>query len=243
MSFSYDDFKSDWRSFLNQHVPGGRYDGGRTAQDMITLLNTYYGEPWRHYHSTEHLDNFQKALREIGCYNPAVRIAGYFHDIVWLPGYPQCEERSAELAAQVLFRLGCRPQFVEDVERLILATKHSGKPPIDEAEAQIRDADLWTLGERDQAKFDATQEAVRREFAHVDEKLYHETRQRLFQRMFVDRIYWTVPGQAREAQARENLAGADIKLLGPGECACVYHWLDSIHYEQIHGSDCVRGYC
>ena len=212
MSFSYADFKSDWQSFLSQHVPGGQYDGGRTAEDMITLLNTYYNEPWRHYHTTEHLNSFQIALREMGCYNPAVRIGGYFHDIVWLPGYPQCEERSADIAAYWLYALGARPTFVDEVKRLIIATKHNGQPPVDEAEAQIRDADLWTLGEPDFAKFERTQHAVRAEFPMYSDEVYYAGRSGLFKKMFPTNIFWTVPGQQREQQALLNLAKVGITL-------------------------------
>lgn len=242
MSFSYEEFKSDWRAML-QTIDGGRYDNN--SSDMVReMLDTYYGEPWRHYHTTEHLNSFQLALRALGCYSNAVRIAGYFHDIIWLPGYPQCEERSAELAEAVLYSIGARIHFVEDVKRLILATKHTGKPPADEAEAQIRDADLWTLGEPEQHKFLKTQREVRDEFAHVPEELYQTTRKRLFQNMFVDRIYWTPLGRTREAQAVRNLQSVGIELLKPGECTCPLVHFDSVHVEVQHGngSTCVRGY-
>jgi len=206
MSFDYRVFKLDWKGALRD-VQTYPY-----PQPVIDLLATYYGEPWRHYHTTEHLNSMQLAMAELGVASPRVKVAAYFHDIIWLPGYPQCEEKSAELAATILWRNGARTAFVEDVQRLILATKHSGQPPADEFEAQIRDADLWTLGEPDFDKFLKTQEDVRKEFPMYDDDVYHAGRVKFFRQMFPQQIYWTVPGQQREQQARWNLEKVGITL-------------------------------
>lgn len=202
MTFSFETWRKYWSMVPHSN---GLVDWNEIGEDIRFILRSYYSEPWRHYHDTRHVEHFQDALDEMQCENPAVRIAGYFHDIIWLPGYSYCELRSAQLARAYLERFGVQPEFIDTVERLILATVHTGLRPVDILEAQVRDADLWTLGCPYFDVFMDTQDLIRQEFAHVPPDQYMKERREIFARFGRIQLFWTPQGCKREEKARENL--------------------------------------
>lgn len=209
-----DRFRKHWqsvRSYANFHDLASDWE--REGERISTVLEQHYAEPWRHYHTGEHVVHVQYALDHMGVLaNPAVRMAGYFHDAIWLAGYPECERRSAELAEQMLSAVGINPSFTRKVGHLIMTTVHTGLPPADNAEAAIRDADLWSLG-FERLAFQRAQEAVRKEFETVPEEAYMAARTAIFRRIGARQLYWTPVGSGREEQARQNLACEGITLI------------------------------
>ena len=78
---------------------------------VYALMVLYYGEPWRRYHTLTHIVSFREALNEMELCPLSVKIAGYFHDVIWVPGYAQAEERSAEIADRWLEAVGAEEPF------------------------------------------------------------------------------------------------------------------------------------
>lgn len=204
-----------WRMDASR-IPGTALAGlGNTSVEeelrrVFNLMALYYGEPWRRYHTLEHIESFENALDEMELCPVSVRIAGYWHDIIWVPGYDQAEERSAEMADKWLGSLGADKDFRDAVYALILATKHDGLCPKSISEAYMRDADLWTLGEPDKERFKVTQDNIRAEFAGVSNEVYKVRRQQFFSKMCKTAVYWAHPGKQREALAKSNLKSVGI---------------------------------
>lgn len=205
----------DWRKVKTRIGGPGDFDFEKQGLRIFEVLTRYYSEPWRHYHTMNHIRDFMDALDQFEGCPLEVRIAGWFHDVIWLPGYAQAEERSAEFAAYWLTTIGCEKAFVDKVTALIMATKHNGECPGSMAEAFMRDADLWSLGEPDMNLFVPTQNNVRAEFAAVAPEVYNLSRSQFFVKMCRNAIYWTEQGKLREPTAVRNLR--KVKVFGPNE--------------------------
>lgn len=89
-----------------------------------------------------------------------LKTAALLHDIIFIPGAKDNEEKSAEFAKQYLTRIGYSAQEAQKVGQLILATKIPQNPK-NYLEKSLCDADLDNLGRAD--CFDQ-REKVRLEF-------------------------------------------------------------------------------
>src|SRR5437763_11397770 len=120
----------------------------------------------------------------------AMQAAILFHDCIYDPERADNEQRSADVARNVLQKLHAGPQLVERVCEMILATRHDHMPASDDARL-IVDIDLTPLG-KPQEEFDENGRAIRREFANVDEENYGAGRAELLKR-FLQRpqLYFT----------------------------------------------------
>lgn len=191
---------------LGKEPPAGLFD------DLVAR----YGEPGRHYHDLAHvLDCLEKAAatREIQDDPAAVDLALWFHDAVYDPRRSDNEERSAALSKEALVGpLGA--ERAARVAELVLATRHRAPPPPGDA-AVVVDADLSMLGAEPE-RFEAYQEAIRREYAWVPGFLYRRRRARLLRSFLArERIFTTEPFRERyEARARENLERVLAALSG-----------------------------
>lgn len=74
-----------------------------------------------------------------------LRTAALYHDAGFLEGYDNHEELSCKIARESLSQFGYRPEDVEHVCRLIMATRFNQKPA-DKLEEILCDADLSYLG-------------------------------------------------------------------------------------------------
>ena len=183
---------------------------------VFTRIAAAYGEPARAYHTAAHL---QDCLAEFDAGRAAalrpdeIEAALWFHDAVYLPGHPENEDRSAQLARTSLTGAGAPSEVSERVGSLILATRHQALPRDPDA-ALLCDIDLSILGQPD-AVFDRYQAQIRREYSWVPEPVYRKARSEILEG-FLRRssIYQTGFFRDRyEATARANLARA-IRELG-----------------------------
>jgi predicted metal-dependent HD superfamily phosphohydrolase len=179
----------------------------------------------RHYHGLAHIEAML-ALAEgyhALLHDPeAVEAAIWFHDAIYDSRAKDNEAQSAELAAA---KLGGRT----DTERLgritamILATATHELPRLAD-EKFIRDAalfldmDLSILGASPEA-FDAYEQAVRREYAWVEEPMWRAGRGAVLNSFLARQyIFHTDAFRQRfEPQARQNLARSLETLEGPVE--------------------------
>ena len=170
-----------------------------------------YAETHRKYHTLGHIDfcleifdRFRRLAKDPG----AVEIAVFYHDAVYDIGVPsrQNEERSADMAAQVMGGWNLPLPLISQVTRIILATTHD-RIVTDSDEQLMVDIDLAGLG-GSWPVFLQNHQDVRQEYAQVPEALFREKNGEILQRFF-DRtpLYYHPAIEARHGvPAKENLA-------------------------------------
>jgi predicted metal-dependent HD superfamily phosphohydrolase len=158
-------------------------------------------DPELHYHNVMHelyaaVVGEDLALREGLDYVSARRVvkALLFHDEDYIPGNPDNEEIAAKRAWRFLKDQGDNKKEIDEVERLILATKMSSYPshddPGDISEQIMRDSDIAGLGGGTLA-FILSTELLRREEStmlgrNIGLKEWYEGNEK-----FMDREYYT----------------------------------------------------
>jgi len=197
------------RSFWSQawQTLGAQGDG--TA--LRAQLWAAYAEPQRRYHTQQHLleclhalDRVREQVREAA----AIEIALWFHDAIYELQGKDNEARSAAWAAQALRDAGAPSDRAEQVQRLVLATRHQALPQAED-EAWLVDIDLAILG-AEPARFAEYEAQIRAEYSFVPEALFRAKRAELL-RSFLARpfIYSTACLRAQlEERARGNLRQA-----------------------------------
>jgi predicted metal-dependent HD superfamily phosphohydrolase len=180
---------------------------------LKTELAKLYGAPERHYHNLAHIDALLALAVE---YRPAlsdpeaVEAAIWFHDAIYDSRAKDNEAQSAALARR---KLAGRTDSdrIGRIAAMIEATATHRLPAFDDPGA-LRDAallldmDLSVLG-APPGVFDAYEQAVRREYAWVDEAAWRTGRSAVLT-SFLERpsIFHTPEFRERfESQARENM--------------------------------------
>jgi predicted metal-dependent HD superfamily phosphohydrolase len=171
------------------------------------VVGMYASDPGRTYHNIGHLaaclGEFE-LVRELADDPGAVAAALWFHDAVYVPGAGDNEVRSAELAVDVLGRLGMGRDQLRRVASLINATSHQGPPDSDD-EKLICDIDLAVLG-KPWSEYSRYAAAVMGEYSIPAEQL--AAGRRAFLRTMLGRghIYHTERFRRRlESVARKNM--------------------------------------
>jgi predicted metal-dependent HD superfamily phosphohydrolase len=177
------------------------------AEEFARLLERYR-EPHRAYHTLQHLDECFRALetiREAAQSPGAVGIALFYHDAIYDTHSHDNEEKSAELARQVLAGVGAAAALSSYVTGLILVTRHAAMPQTLDEQIVV-DVDLSILGALPD-RFDEYERQVRREYSWVDEAVFRSVRTRILQEFLArPAIYSTANFRDRlERQARQNL--------------------------------------
>jgi len=183
------------------------------SEEVFAVARAAHDSPGRRYHAWEHIEECLAKAREFPCDSPRiVHLALLFHDSVYVPGRSDNEERSAELAATTLAAHSSLPGAeVEEIRRIILATKHHW---VDGAEASrdlraVLDIDMSILG-ADEARYRRYAADVRHEWvpAVTSARNYRIGRRRFLESLLArPRIFSTEEGRARwEDRARRNVA-------------------------------------
>lgn len=187
--------------------------GGMHGQDAYADLARHYGEPTRCYHT---LDHIRRCLRDLDWARSkvpdtdAVELALWCHDVIYVPGATDNEQRSVDWLRQWS---GSEIAATERIATLILETTHADAPA-SQAGRFTADIDLAALGSS-RARFRQNGVNLRAERTDLDDAAY-DAAERAFLRALLDcsRIYHTDPFHARyEKQARDNLAW---RLAQPG---------------------------
>lgn len=196
-----------WIAALGEHP-----DVVRAGRHVIAR----WAEPHRRYHDQRHLAEVLQALRALS--GPAavpapVLLAAYWHDVVYEPAADDNEERSADLAATTLPRLGAARVDVDEVVRLVRLTAGHDPAPGDAAGALLCDADLAVLGASPE-RYAGYAADVRAEYGHLDDEAFRAGRTAVL-RGLADRprLFTTAPGHSRwDAPARRNLRDELVRL-------------------------------
>jgi predicted metal-dependent HD superfamily phosphohydrolase len=142
----------------------------------------------------------------------AVRLAAWYHDVVYDPRRDDNEQVSAERA-----RAGLRglvgADRVERVVRLVLLTAGHDPAPGDADGAVLCDADLAVLASPP-ARYAAYASAVREEYAHLPDEVFLPGRAAVLEHLLALPALYRVPDVAAEwePRARANLT-AELSLL------------------------------
>lgn len=168
-----------------------------------------YERPTRDYHNWNHVEACLHELddvRSLCADADAVEVAIWFHDCIYDVHRHDNEQRSADMAAELLAECAVPAPLIAEVQRLVLATKHNAAPDWGDGELMV-DIDLAILGKPTEM-FDRYEQAIRQEYTFVAEPLFRQGRSKILQ-SFLDRpsIYLTDSFRARyEAAARANLS-------------------------------------
>jgi predicted metal-dependent HD superfamily phosphohydrolase len=204
--------RAEWLALVGQFGAGNAL-----AEEAFTDLVQHYSGPTRFYHTLGHIAEMLDVIDRLrgGARNlAAVRLAAWFHDVVYDSRAPDNEECSAAHAEEVLTRLQLPRDTIRAVVDLVLLTKTHQADDADADGRILQDADLARLGAPTQ-RFAAYSQAVRREYAWVPEEEYRTGRRQLLDSFLQrERIYWNEPLYSTlEGQARQNLR-EEIARLG-----------------------------
>ncbi len=191
----------------------GVSDGDATR--VLRDLWRRYDEPQRAYHRLSHIRHMLEVFDSLRDTEPvedpvAVQLAAWFHDAVYVPGAPDNEARSAELAADVLESWGVPSERLVEVAELILATADHPVEAVRPDTAVLVDCDLAILA-ADPDTYDVYRRAVRVEYGHLDEEAWRSGRADFLRGLLArPRVFATDTMRRRgEAAARRNL-GAEL---------------------------------
>jgi predicted metal-dependent HD superfamily phosphohydrolase len=185
-----------------------------TSRTEWAAVVAAWGEPHRRYHDLRHLAAVLGLVGELAAAaDPdAVRLAAWYHDVVYDPRRGDNEEVSAERA-----RAGLRglvpPERVEEVARLVLLTAGHDPAPDDANGAVLCDADLAVLAGPPEA-YAAYASAVREEYGHLSDAEFTAGRTAVLEHLLALPALYRLPAVAAEwtPRARANLA-AELSLL------------------------------
>jgi len=168
-----------------------------------------YASPGRSYHDLRHLGEVLDRLDDLGCDDPAVLLAAWFHDAVY-DGAAGDEERSAAWAERVL-----PSALAPEVARLVRLTETHRPADDDLAGQALCDADLAILAAPSDRYAEYARD-VRREYAHVPDPDFAAGRAAVL-RDLLDKpaLFQTARGfQLWEDAARRNVAAELSRLEG-----------------------------
>jgi predicted metal-dependent HD superfamily phosphohydrolase len=179
---------------------------------IISNLLAAYQEPQRRYHTLQHIDECLSLLSQcIGaCQHPdEVALAIWYHDVVYKPGAKDNEERSAARACAELLALRLKPESVDRISAMVLATKHHKANSAQNPDEQVLiDIDLAVLGAEPE-RFAEYSRQIRAEYAYVPWKEYVSVRRKVLQHFAqLTPLMHTLPLAHRNAIATRNLSRA-----------------------------------
>ncbi len=174
-----------------------------------------WSEPHRRYHDLAHLAAVLGILDRLvsDAADPdAVRLAAWYHDVVYDPERDDNEPVSADRA-----RVGLRglvpDERIAEVERLVLLTAGHAVEPGDANGAVLCDAELAVLAGPPDA-YAAYASAVREEYGHLSDDEFTAGRIAVLERLLALPLLYRLPSVADEwtPRARANLT-AELALL------------------------------
>lgn len=194
-------------------VPAESEASDRLSALLLDLITARHTEPHRHYHTLAHALNVAEhcdalCLKDGKQKHIPLRIAAWFHDMVYDPTSQTNEDDSAALMRQTL-REWISENNLEEAEALIRMTKShaSAKTP---DEKVLADADLIILAEEESVYQDYIR-AIRQEYAHVDDASFAAARAKFLdatlQRIKTRGQLYTHLHPLHEHLARTNLEG------------------------------------
>jgi predicted metal-dependent HD superfamily phosphohydrolase len=185
-----------------------------TSRTEWAALVAAWTEPHRRYHDLAHLAAVLRLVDELAgaAADPdAVRLAAWYHDVVYDPERDDNERVSADRA-----RAGLRgvvsDERLDEVERLVLLTAGHQPAPGDADGAVLCDADLAVLAASPES-YAAYASAVRLEYGHLSDEEFTAGRIAVLEHLLaLPELYRTEAARPWTDRARANLT-AELTLL------------------------------
>ncbi|OUJ75627.1 hypothetical protein BXP70_03505 [Hymenobacter crusticola] len=181
----------------------------RTA--TFQQLSDAYCASDRHYHTLHHVRNLLDSVERAGAalHDPeVVKLAIWFHDVVYSSLRDDNEARSAAFAKEFLSKTNLSAERCNRVAYLIERTKDhtQPQPAADSDLLYFLDADLQILG-APEADYWQYARQVRQEYRLVPDFMYRRGRRKVLEKMLgAAQLYQTENFRSRlEAAARRNL--------------------------------------
>ncbi|WP_353932636.1 hypothetical protein WJM97_08635 [Okeanomitos corallinicola TIOX110] len=177
------------------------------ANQIFADLILAYSQPHRYYHTLQHIHSVLTTIDMLKMYVEdlsTVKLAVWFHDLVYDTHAKNNEEKSAEYAGEMLKKLALNYNKIEKIQQLILATKNHQADDIDSQ--VLLDADLGIFA-ADKIQYQEYVQAIRQEYAWVADVEYIKGR-RMILTKFLQRpsIYFTpLMLESSEELARLNI--------------------------------------
>jgi predicted metal-dependent HD superfamily phosphohydrolase len=186
-----------------------------TSRTEWAAVVAAWSEPHRRYHDLAHLAAVLGIVGELApaATDPdAVRLAAWYHDVVYDPTRDDNERISAARARAGLRGLVDEARLAE-VERLVLLTAGHDPEPDDADGAVLCDADLAVLASPP-AAYAAYASAIREEYGHLSDEVFAAGRADVLERLLALPALYRLPAVAARwtAPARANLT-AELTLL------------------------------
>ena len=197
-----DRFRALWQRCL---VEGAPDDSEKIHQRLVEG----YDEPQRHYHTLAHIEQCMAMFdqcKSLASNPDALELAVWFHDVIFEPGSPDNEARSAELYLDL--SAGAHDETTRGlVKRLIMATLHDGSSLEDNDASYMVDIDLSSFG-LSWEDFLRDSQNLRLESADLSDAEYFR-RKTTFQNCLLAKEHFYQSdffAKRLESQARANLA-------------------------------------
>jgi predicted metal-dependent HD superfamily phosphohydrolase len=207
---------SDLASFAGS---GCRWNTEQVAAHLTEELRedllARWSETHRKHHTITHLHEMLDAvglLADAGIEfdREAVELAAWFHDAIYEIGRDDNEDRSAQLARELLASSPMR----DEIARLVLVTKTHKVANDDINGAVLSDADLSVLGS-EPLRYRAYAAAVREEYADVPDEVFKPARVQVLSSLLEGPLFHTAVGRGRWGErARRNIAEEIAALTG-----------------------------
>ena len=186
------------------------------STDNQTLIAEYWQEmekfyqgKKRFYHTLQHIENLylelEKHKEKIEDWD-ILLCSIFYHDIIYDVKKQDNEERSADVAAARLLKIGFPKDKIEKCYRQIVATKkHEATGDFDTD--IFTDADLAILGS-DWETYEIYTQNIRKEYSIYPDFLYNMGRKKVLKHFLEKEKIYKIPFffEKYEAQARANLA-------------------------------------
>jgi predicted metal-dependent HD superfamily phosphohydrolase len=202
--------KMDFKNFQN------------IQQRLLDVIISSYTSSDRHYHNLEHALKVVSAVELYQGSNGdklALKLAAWFHDIVYDARQTNNEEKSIERFEEITADTGLSPDVADRVKRLILTTKNHLSASTD-LEKVMADADMLIFAE-DQQTYERYISGVRKEYAFLDKNIFLKGRLDFLEKLqrhidSIGHLYFTLHPM-HEAQAKANIASeiAALQILSP----------------------------
>lgn len=180
-------------------------------------LISMYRDPARVYHNEDHIAKVVQRIQATHHYVSldeyiATKLAAFYHDCVYVPGWDQNEIQSAQVAYDHLVSMGAIDVInIYDVKSFILRTQNHKAPDGFNGAALLCDADLYELGTENYWKNSVL---IWHEFGQPDDEAWTEGRRAFLMNYLNRHKIFHLPGQEElEEQARTNMQ-EELKALG-----------------------------
>lgn len=183
--------------------------GSDNSHKVFSIVQHCYQEHHRHYHNDEHINHclelLEVAKNEMQL-SDSIELAIWFHDVIYVVGAADNEERSAELFLK-LSDGQLQENLRKHVSSLIMSTIHDDNHPVTNDERILVDIDLSSFG-LSWDRFTEDGDNVRKEQSHLSDHDFFKKQMR-FQESLLNRARFYFSDfffEKFEAKARENLS-------------------------------------